>query len=164
MSDLALDIIRKKVFFHNSIDVWISACDENNTDWFNAENYKKATGGNYTLLLLALAYQTALVDGVSIFQVQERINTLAKDLGVDPDDHNQIRAKYSLEALKTPYHVLEIPPSASDDIIKKAYRQKASEFHPDRVAHLGQDQVEAAHLIFLEVQAAYRELEQVRGL
>ena len=41
MSDLALDIIRKKVFFHNSIDVWISACDENNTDWFNAENYKK---------------------------------------------------------------------------------------------------------------------------
>jgi len=29
MSNLALDVIRKKVFFHNSIDVWISACDEN---------------------------------------------------------------------------------------------------------------------------------------
>jgi len=41
MPDLALDIIRKKVFFHNSIDVWISACDENNIDWFNIENYKK---------------------------------------------------------------------------------------------------------------------------
>ena len=41
MSDLALDIIRKKVFFHNSIDVWISACDEKNIDWFNTENYKK---------------------------------------------------------------------------------------------------------------------------
>ena len=41
MSDLSLDVIRKKVFFHNSIDVWISACDENNTDWFSAENYKK---------------------------------------------------------------------------------------------------------------------------
>ena len=40
-TDLALDIIRKKVFFHNSIDVWISACEENNLDWFNIENYKK---------------------------------------------------------------------------------------------------------------------------
>ena len=40
-TELPLDIIRKKVFFHNSIDVWISACDEKNIDWFNTENYKK---------------------------------------------------------------------------------------------------------------------------
>ena len=40
-TDLALDIIRKKVFFHNSIDVWISACEEKNLDWFNIESYKK---------------------------------------------------------------------------------------------------------------------------
>ena len=41
MSDLALDVIRKRVFFYNSIDVWISACEENNIDWFNAEEYKR---------------------------------------------------------------------------------------------------------------------------
>ena len=41
MSELALDVIRKMVFFHNSIDVWISACDENNIDWFNVEEYKR---------------------------------------------------------------------------------------------------------------------------
>ena len=40
-TELALDIIRKKVFFHNSIDVWISACEEKNLDWFNIESYKK---------------------------------------------------------------------------------------------------------------------------
>ena len=40
-TELSLDIIRKKVFFHNSIDVWISACEEKNLDWFNIENYKK---------------------------------------------------------------------------------------------------------------------------
>ena len=39
--ELSLDIIRKKVFFHNSIDVWISACEENNIEWFDTENYKK---------------------------------------------------------------------------------------------------------------------------
>ena len=40
-TDLALDLIRKKVLFHNSVDVWISACEEKNTDWNNIENYKK---------------------------------------------------------------------------------------------------------------------------
>ncbi|MBC8250711.1 MAG: hypothetical protein H8E89_03900 [Candidatus Nitrosopelagicus sp.] len=39
--DLALDIIKKKVFYHNSVDVWISACEEKNTEWNNTENYKK---------------------------------------------------------------------------------------------------------------------------
>ena len=40
-TELALDVIRKKVFFHNSIDVWISACEEKNVDWFDTEKYKK---------------------------------------------------------------------------------------------------------------------------
>ena len=40
-TDLALDIIRKKVFFHNSVDVWISACEEKNIEWNSTENYKK---------------------------------------------------------------------------------------------------------------------------
>ena len=40
-TELALDIIRKNVFIHNSIDVWISACEEKNLDWFNIESYKK---------------------------------------------------------------------------------------------------------------------------
>ena len=38
---LSLDVIRKKVFFHNSIDVWISACQEKNIEWYDTENYKR---------------------------------------------------------------------------------------------------------------------------
>ena len=40
-TDLALDVIKKKVFYHNSVDVWISACEEKNIDWNSIENYKK---------------------------------------------------------------------------------------------------------------------------
>ena len=40
-TELSLDVIRKKVFFHNSIDVWISACEEKNIEWFDFEQYKK---------------------------------------------------------------------------------------------------------------------------
>ena len=40
-TELSLDVIRKKVFFHNSIDVSISACEEKNIEWFDIEQYKK---------------------------------------------------------------------------------------------------------------------------
>ena len=65
MSDLALDVIRKKVFFHNSIDVWISACDENNIDWFNAEDYKKFIGtkGLGFLSILEVAHLPEIYSG-----------------------------------------------------------------------------------------------------
>ncbi|MGI9567851.1 MAG: hypothetical protein ACR2LL_12675 [Nitrosopumilus sp.] len=38
---MSLDEIRKKVIFHNSLDVWITACGEKNTNWTNPEDYKK---------------------------------------------------------------------------------------------------------------------------
>jgi hypothetical protein len=38
---MSLDEIRKKVIFHNSVDVWIAACHEKNKSWTNPEEYKK---------------------------------------------------------------------------------------------------------------------------
>jgi len=38
---MSLDDIRKKVIFHNSVDVWIAACSEKNKSWTNPEDYKK---------------------------------------------------------------------------------------------------------------------------
>ena len=38
---MSLDDLRKRVAFHNSVDVWIAACRERNADWTNPENYKK---------------------------------------------------------------------------------------------------------------------------
>jgi len=38
---MSLDQIRKKVIFHNSVDVWITACGEKNIVWTNPEEYKK---------------------------------------------------------------------------------------------------------------------------
>ena len=48
------------------------------------------------------------------------------------------------------YEVLRIPPDADEAQIRAAYRQRARELHPDR--HGG---TEAAHLAFIELQAAY---------
>ncbi|BDQ31120.1 MAG: hypothetical protein K5798_09700 [Nitrosopumilus sp.] len=38
---MSLEEIRKKVIFHNSVDVWIAACKEKNVPWTNPDNYKK---------------------------------------------------------------------------------------------------------------------------
>lgn len=38
---MSLDDLRKKVIFHNSVDIWIAVCSEKNIDWKNPEDYKK---------------------------------------------------------------------------------------------------------------------------
>ena len=38
---MALDEIRKKVLYQNSIEVWIGISKEKNIDWVDTENYKK---------------------------------------------------------------------------------------------------------------------------
>ena len=35
MPDLALDDIRKKVAYQNTVDIWIAMCQEHNVDWNN---------------------------------------------------------------------------------------------------------------------------------
>ena len=38
---MTLEELRKKAIYQNTIDVWIAACEEKNTDWYETENYKK---------------------------------------------------------------------------------------------------------------------------
>ena len=41
MSNLALDNIRKKVVYQNTVDIWIAMCQEQDVDWNSTETYKK---------------------------------------------------------------------------------------------------------------------------
>ena len=41
MSILALDEIRKKVIYQNSVDIWIAVCYEKGVDWNDTNGYKK---------------------------------------------------------------------------------------------------------------------------
>ena len=59
---------------------------------------------------------------------------------------------------KNPYTVLNIPKNASQEEIKKAYKQLANKYHPDKVLHLGDEFKKLAEKRFKEIQEAYREL------
>jgi len=41
MSNLALNNIRKKVVYQNTVDIWIAMCQEQDTDWNSTEIYRK---------------------------------------------------------------------------------------------------------------------------
>jgi DnaJ like chaperone protein len=75
------------------------------------------------------------------------------------------RSAFDAKAPKAPkaldaYSVLGIPPSASSDAIKAAYRERMSEYHPDKVAHLGEELQKLAHAKSQEIQHAYRALQK----
>ncbi len=38
---MTLDDLRKKVIYQNTLDIWIAACEEKNTLWNEANEYKK---------------------------------------------------------------------------------------------------------------------------
>lgn len=58
------------------------------------------------------------------------------------------------------YAVLGITRSASSDAITSAYRARMSEYHPDKVAHLGKELQNLAHTKSQEIQRAYRTLRR----
>ncbi len=128
------------------------------------EQYKKASQNHYNLLLLALAYQIALTKDSLAKETEHLINQLAENLGVTYQEHDRIRQKYALGNTKNPYTILGLDYSASPEEIKKAYREKAGQYHPDRVAHLGDDETEDAHVQFLEIREAYETIEKKLNL
>jgi uncharacterized membrane protein YkvA (DUF1232 family) len=57
-----------------------------------------------------------------------------------------------------PYTILNVPRGASPEEIKKAYREMANKYHPDKVVHLGDEFRELAEKRFKEIEDAYRKL------
>ncbi|MBT4763254.1 MAG: DnaJ domain-containing protein [Bdellovibrionaceae bacterium] len=56
------------------------------------------------------------------------------------------------------HNILGIRPGANADEIKAAYKHKISEYHPDKVAHLGDELQTLAKLKSKEINQAYKEL------
>jgi DnaJ like chaperone protein len=64
----------------------------------------------------------------------------------------------SSDAPWDPYAILGVARGASAEEIATAYREQMRRYHPDRVAHLGEELQRLAHRKTLDIQRAYTEL------
>ncbi|MEE2876578.1 MAG: TerB family tellurite resistance protein, partial [Candidatus Neomarinimicrobiota bacterium] len=93
----------------------------------------------------------------------EAIRRICGYIGVYPADFDSMRAMYVQQAAAA-YTILEIDPSISDDQVKRAYRKMAAKFHPDKVAHLGDEFGKLAEEKFKAVNEAYGKIKKERGM
>jgi uncharacterized membrane protein YkvA (DUF1232 family) len=62
-----------------------------------------------------------------------------------------------------PYEILGIDSAASGEEIQAAYKARMHEYHPDKVAHLGEELQKVAHRKAVEIQQAYEQLRKPRS-
>ncbi|MBK7382857.1 MAG: TerB family tellurite resistance protein [Flavobacteriales bacterium] len=110
--------------------------------------------------LIGLAHADGRVDR----QEFDLLKRMAHTMGVSDKDLGSLSAMFRTADPTASYAVLEIPKSATDDEVKKAYRRMAMKYHPDKVAHLGEDVQKAANEKFKKVQQAYEAVESERGM
>ena len=62
------------------------------------------------------------------------------------------------------YKILGVDPAATDEEVKKAYREMAKKNHPDLVSNLGEEAHQAAEKKFQEINEAYEQIKKQRGM
>jgi len=124
--------------------------------------------GQYTdypvkLQLLHYLFGIAAADNVYHPDEVELISVISRYMAVSDADFNSVRAMF-VKSTGWAYDVLEITSGATDDEVKKAYREMAKKHHPDKVAHLGEDIRKAATEKFQKISSAYDEIKKQRGM
>lgn len=115
------------------------------------------------LQILHFLFGIAASDGMVQPEEANVIETIAQNMGVTSSDFNSVKAMFITDT-NWAYDVLEITKGATDDEVKKAYRELAKKHHPDKVAHLGEDVKKAATEKFQKINAAYNQVKAERGI
>lgn len=118
------------------------------------------------LQLLHYLFGIAAADGdVSNLELGV-IQTISRSMGVVDADYQSIKAMFvrEINASDNAYKILGVDPSASDEEVKKAYREMAKKNHPDLVSNLGEEVRVAAEKKFQEINQAYEIIKKQRGM
>ena len=78
----------------------------------------------------------------------------------DGREHSTRAQAAASESSFDPYQILGVDSSASGKEIQAAYKARMHEYHPDKVAHLGDELQKVAHRKTIEIQQAYDQLRK----
>ena len=118
------------------------------------------------LQLLHYLFGIADADGIMAEQELNVLKSIASYMGVTGPDYESIKAMFvqTVNETENAYKILEVAPNATDEEVKKAYRDMAKKYHPDLVSHLGDEVREAAEKKLQEVNLAYETIKKQRGI
>ena len=142
-----------------------------NTDSF--EDFAKQFYNHFkherTLLIsmLDLLMRVAVAD--NRFHQKERsyIKRTKEIFNISDSQYESILARYEqTDSLEKYYKILEVSPDADMDEIKKQYRQKVKDFHPDNVIGKGlpDEYKEFAEKKFKDIQDAFEKIKKHRNV
>ena len=123
---------------------------------------------NYSsrLQLLHYLFGIAASDGFVSNAEIDVVHTISMYMGLSEMDYQSIKAMFVKEVnvSDNAYKILGIEASASDEEVKKAYREMAKKNHPDLVNNLGEEVRQAAEKKFQEINEAYETIKKQRGM
>ena len=120
---------------------------------------------DYSSRLQLLHYLFGIADADGRISQEELgiINSISDYMGITNSDFASVKAMFIKET-DSAYKILGIDSSATDEEVKKAYREMAKKNHPDLVTNLGEEVRQAAEKKFQEINGAYESIKKQRGL
>ncbi|MCO4820385.1 MAG: TerB family tellurite resistance protein [Bacteroidetes bacterium] len=106
----------------------------------------------------------ATADGHVDEKERQVLYQISNYFGLSIQEFNSAFASYKPASDVSPYTLLEIESSATNEEVKKAYRKLARKYHPDLVANLGPAQVKSAEDHFKKMKNAYEDIKKMRGM
>ena len=116
----------------------------------------------HLLQLVAYLCEIAKADGHVDTTEVDAIRSVCSLLGISPAVADQYLSLGG-SSVEDAYKVLGVSPSATDEEIRKAYRELVRKNHPDRVATLGEDVRETAKKKMQEINDAKARIDKARG-
>jgi DnaJ like chaperone protein len=115
------------------------------------------------LQLMHLLFAVSAADGHICKEELDVIDQIAHLLQLTAHEYTSIKSMF-IEETDWAYQVLEISKTATNEEIKKAYKQMAIKHHPDKVAYLGEEMKNSANERFKKINSAFESIKKERGI
>ncbi|MEE0895964.1 MAG: TerB family tellurite resistance protein [Bacteroidales bacterium] len=147
----------------NRIDILRQLLDKNIDVYQTCEKIRISFPYATKLQLLHYLFGIAVADNDCTKAEKDLIERIANLIGLSQADYKSIEAMY-FRVTDSAYVILQVERNATDEEIKRAYKRMCIKYHPDKVAHLGEEAQKAANEKFQEINNAYEQIKKERNL